>query len=227
MKNRIMAIALAAVMLFALAGCGSDGEVNTEEADNTAVKNEFVQFIGTDIPEAEKTETEVMTKYNSYFTEGESVDSDALLTDLTDNLIPKYSEFLASVDAIEVSTDEVKNLKTLYYDAMDTQYQALQKVQTALQNEDKDVQTEAQQLLSDAKTKYTAYNDAVYALAQQENITLEGEIGTTSTTELATETNTQAINPDEDNFDDGITITESSETEAASETASEEDTSGQ
>lgn len=204
MKNRVMMIVLAAAMLMSLAACGGSDTETTEAA--ASVKEEFVQFIGTDIPEAEKTETEVMTKYNSYFTEGESVDSDALLTDLTDNLIPKYSEFLASVDAIEVGTDEVKNLKTLYYDAMDTQYQALQKVQTALQNEDKDIQTEAQQLLTDAKTKYTAYNDAVYALAQQENVTLNGDLATTASTEaLSTEANTEAIDQNEDNFDDGVT----------------------
>lgn len=212
MKNKMMMIMLAVVMLVSLAACGgSDAETTAETA---SVKEEFIQFIGTDIPEAEKTETEVMEKYNSYFTEGESVDSDALLTDLTDNILPEYSEFLAGVDAIEVSTDEVKNLKTLYYDAMNAQYQALSKVQTALQNEDKDVQTEAQKLLADAKTKYTAYNDAVYELAQQENVTLNGELATTASTEaLSTEAGTEAIDPGDDSYDDGVTVDDGAEAE--------------
>ena len=50
---------------------------------------------------------------------------------------------------------------------MNTQYEAIQKVQAAVKNKDKDVQNEAKKLLSSAQSKYTAYNDAVYALAQK------------------------------------------------------------
>lgn len=106
--------------------------------------------------------------------EGTAVDTDALLKDLTDNLLPNYKTFLDDVQAIEVKTDEVKALKDQYYDAMNAQYEAMQKVEAAVKDKNKDIQTEAQKLLSDAQSKYTAYNDAVYALAQKENVTLNG-----------------------------------------------------
>lgn len=101
---------------------------------------------------------------------------------------------------------------------MNTQYQALQKVETAIKDKDKDVQTEAQKLLSDAQSKYTAYNDAVYALAQQENVTLKGEMATTATTEAGstTEANTEAIDPNEELVDD--TATSETDTVADSDT---------
>ena len=93
----------------------------------------------------------------------------------------------------------MKSLKDQYYDAMNAQYEAMQKVEAAVKDKNKDIQTEAQKLLSDAQSKYTAYNDAVYALAQKENVTLNGEIATTATSEAGstTEANTEAIDPSE------------------------------
>lgn len=146
MKRRLLMTMMVVVLAFSLAGCGSKKEDTTTETTTEAkseVKDEFIQFIGTDIPKVEADEAAVMKKYNAYFSEGTTIDTDALLKDLTDNIIPQYKAFLDSVQAIEVKTDEVKALKDQYYDAMNTQYEALQKVQTAVKDKNKDVQTEA------------------------------------------------------------------------------------
>lgn len=208
MKRRLLMTMMAMILVLSLAGCGSKKDEPTTATTEAAseVKDEFIQFIGTDIPKVEADEAAVMKTYNSYFAEGTTIDTDALLKDLTDNIIPKYKAFLDSVQAIEVKTDEVKTLKDQYYDAMNTQYEALQKVQAAVKDKDKDVQTTAKKLLSDAQSKYTAYNDAVYAFAQKENVTLNGEIATTATTEAGstTEANTEAIDPSEALTDEDV-----------------------
>lgn len=201
MKRRLLITMMAVALAFSLTGCGSKKEEQTTATTEAAseVKDEFIQFVGTDIPKVEKDEADVMNKYNAYFAEGTSVDTDALLKDLSENLLPKYKTFLDSVESIEVKTDEVMALKDQYYDAMNTQYEALQQVETAVKDNNKDLQTEAQKMLSDAQSKYTAYNDAVYALAQKENVTLNGEIATTATSEAGstTEADTEAIDPSE------------------------------
>lgn len=201
MKRRLLITMMAVALAFSLTGCGSKKEEQTTATTEAAseVKDEFIQFVGTDIPKVEKDEADVMNKYNAYFAEGTSVDTDALLKDLSENLLPKYKTFLDSVKSIEVKTDEVMALKDQYYDAMNTQYEALQQVETAVKDKNKDLQTEAQKMLSDAQSKYTAYNDAVYALAQKENVTLNGEIATTATSEAGstTEADTEAIDPSE------------------------------
>lgn len=201
MKRRLLITMMAVALAFSLTGCGSKKEEQTTATTEAAseVKDEFIQFVGTDIPKVEKDEADVMNKYNAYFAEGTSVDTDALLKDLSENLLPKYKTFLDSVKSIEVKTDEVMALKDQYYDAMNTQYEALQQVETAVKDKNKDLQTEAQKMLSDAQGKYTAYNDAVYALAQKENVTLNGEIATTATSEAGstTEADTEAIDPSE------------------------------
>ena len=192
MKRRLLMTMMAMVLAFSFTGCGNkkaDETTATTEAASE-VKDEFIKFVGTDIPKMDTEEAEIMKKFNSYFAEGTAVDTDALLKDLTDNLLPNYKTFLDDVQAIEVKTDEVKALKDQYYDAMTAQY---------VKDKNKDIQTEAQKLLSDAQSKYTAYNDAVYALAQKENVTLNGEIATTATSEAGstTEANTEAIDPSE------------------------------
>ncbi len=201
MKRRLLITMMAVALAFSFTGCGSKKEEQTTATTEAAseVKDEFIQFVGTDIPKVEKDEADVMNKYNAYFAEGTTVDTGALLKDLSENLLPKYKTFLDSVESIEVKTDEVKALKDQYYDAMNTQYEALQKVETAVKDKNKDLQTEAQKMLSDAQSKYTAYNDAVYALAQKENVTLNGEIATTATSEAGstTEADTEAIDPSE------------------------------
>lgn len=201
MKRRLLMTMMAMVLAFSFTGCGNkkaDETMATTEAASE-VKDEFIKFVGTDIPKMDTEEAEIMKKFNSYFAEGTAVDTDALLKDLTDNLLPNYKTFLDDVQAIEVKTDEVKALKDQYYDAMNAQYEAMQKVEAAVKDKNKDIQTEAQKLLSDAQSKYTAYNDAVYALAQKENVTLNGEIATTATSEAGstTEANTEAIDPSE------------------------------
>ncbi len=200
-SSRLLMTMMAMVLAFSFTGCGNkkaDETTATTEAASE-VKDEFIKFVGTDIPKMDTEEAEIMKKFNSYFAEGTAVDTDALLKDLTDNLLPNYKTFLDDVQAIEVKTDEVKALKDQYYDAMNAQYEAMQKVEAAVKDKNKDIQTEAQKLLSDAQSKYTAYNDAVYALAQKENVTLNGEIATTATSEAGstTEANTEAIDPSE------------------------------
>ena len=201
MKRRLLMTMMAMILAFSFTGCGNkkaDEATATTEAASE-VKDEFIKFVGTDIPKMDTEEAEIMKKFNSYFAEGTAVYTDALLKDLTDNLLPDYKTFLDDVQAIEVKTDEVKALKDQYYDAMNAQYEAMQKVEAAVKDKNKDIQTEAQKLLSDAQSKYTAYNDAVYALAQKENVTLNGEIATTATSEAGstTEANTEAIDPSE------------------------------
>ena len=203
MKRRLLMTMMAMVLAFSFTGCGNkkaDETTATTEAASE-VKDEFIKFVGTDIPKMDTEEAEIMKKFNSYFAEGTAVDTDALLKDLTDNLLPNYKTFLDDIQAIEVKTDEVKALKDQYYDAMNAQYEAMQKVEAAVKDKNKDIQTEAQKLLSDAQSMCIRdrYNDAVYALAQKENVTLNGEIATTATSEAGstTEANTEAIDPSE------------------------------
>ena len=121
MKRRLLMTMMAMVLVFSLAGCGSKKDEPTTAASTEAeseVKDELIQFIGTDIPKVEADEAAVMKSYNSYFAEGATIDTDTLLKDLTDNIIPKYKAFLDSVQAIELKTDEVKALRDQYYDAM-------------------------------------------------------------------------------------------------------------
>lgn len=207
MKRKLLITMMAVVLAFSCTACGDKKEdtQGTEAKAEISVKEEFVQFVGTDIPKADAKEAEIMNKFNSYFAEGSTIDADALLKDLSENIIPQYKAFLDEVQAIEVTTDDIKALKDKYITAMTNQYDALTKMETAMKDKNKDVQAEAEKLLEDAHTNYAAYCDAVSDIAKRENITLKGEMATTAATEATTEVNTQEIDVNQVMTDEVVT----------------------
>ncbi len=175
MKRKIL---LFTAMIFALASFTACGKEKNDE--EKSIKDDFIELVGTEIPSAEKKEIEAMNTYNGYFTEGSEIDTAALLADLENNIIPKYEEFMTSVEEIEVEYDEVLAIKELYYSAMDYQLQALKQVTEALKEEDADYQEEAASLLGQAEEKYAEYLAAVEGLASENNITIKNNSNITA-----------------------------------------------
>lgn len=196
MKRKILLFTAVILAFASFTACGK--EKNDEKK---SVKDDFIELIGTEIPEAEKKEIEAMNTYNGYFTEGSEVDTAALLADLENNIIPKYEEFMTSVEAIEVEYDEVLAIKELYYSSMDYQLQALKQVTEALKEEDADYQEEASSLLKQAEEKYAEYLAAVESLASENNITIKNN------------SNIAASNNDDSSETDSETETASTEAE--------------
>lgn len=168
MKRKILLFTAMIVALASFTACGK--EKNDEQK---SVKDDLIELVGTEIPDAEKKEIEAMNTYNGYFTGKSEVDTAALLADLENTIIPKYEEFMTSVEAIEVEFDEVLAIKELYYSSMDYQLQALRQVAEALKEEDADYQDEAASLLEQAEGKYAEYLAAVESLASENNITIK------------------------------------------------------
>ena len=56
MKRRLLITMMAVALAFSLTGCGSKKEEQTTATTEAAseVKDEFIQFVGTDIPKVEK-----------------------------------------------------------------------------------------------------------------------------------------------------------------------------
>ena len=99
MKRRLLMTMMAMVLAFSFTGCGNkkaDETTATTEAASE-VKDEFIKFVGTDIPKMDTEEAEIMKKFNSYFAEGTAVDTDALLKDLPDNLLEGNGHRRASI----------------------------------------------------------------------------------------------------------------------------------
>ncbi len=167
MKKKLILLALVTLSLVTFAACGK----KKEEAPT--LKEDFIELVQVEIPEAEKNEIAIMTTYNNYFKNGSEIDTGVLLSDLENNIIPKYEEFLKQVQTIETDFDEVKAVKDQYYTAMDYQLKALNKVKDALKEEEADYQAEAGELLKKAEEEYDKYLAAVNDIAMQNNITIK------------------------------------------------------
>ncbi|MGN0395336.1 MAG: hypothetical protein ACI4EF_08235 [Coprococcus sp.] len=166
MRQKLLLFAIAALMILSCTACGKE-----KNKEKKSVRDDFVKLIGTDIPEVEKKEIEIMNTYNGYFT-GDKVDTEALLSGLENSILPQYEEFLKSIEAISVDNEEVKAVKELYYSSMDYQFQALKKVDEALKENKTDYQTEASELLRQAEDKYAEYKTAVEKMAVDNNVTI-------------------------------------------------------
>lgn len=169
MKKLLYFLCLMFSMVFVFAGCSNKGDdVQVTEAD------ELIQMLNKDIPAIQGQELSAMDTYNSYFTEGTTIDKDAFLSDLNDSIIPEYEEFMTNLTALSYETEQVQECYQLYYSSMEAQHQALLKVQLALTEENEDYQSEAAGYLETAKTDYESYKEKVSQVAAENNILING-----------------------------------------------------
>lgn len=162
MKKYFKATLLLAIMMFCLTGCGKD-----------KIKDDLYSFLSEELPAVQEKQVEAVNTYNEYFS-AEDMDSAQLLTLLNDTILPEYEEYMTELNAIEVSTDEVKTIKEKYVESAQYQYDAMKTVKDAIENADSDKLTEANDLLEKAKTSLNEYNTQVVELAEAHNITIQG-----------------------------------------------------
>ncbi len=166
MKQKKLLLLIFSFVLLIASACGKEKKV-----EKNSIRDEFVKLIGTEIPRAEETEREAMNAYNGYFT-GDKVDTEALLAELENYIIPKYEKFMSDIEAIAVDYKENETIKEMYYSSMDYQFQALKKVTESLKNRSADYQSDAADLMKQAETKYAEYKMAVENMALQNNVML-------------------------------------------------------
>lgn len=163
----VVAVLLCVMAMLAFSACGSKNKGQT-----VSVEEDFASLLNDKIPAVEKDEVDAMTRYNSYFLDSETLDTEAFLKDLQDTIVPKYELFLDNVKKITVDTQEVRDLYDLYYNAMELQYGAILKVHDALKEGNSDYRDEAYDLLRQASEKYQEFQNEVKKFADRYDITL-------------------------------------------------------
>ena len=82
--------------------------------------------------------------------------------------------YINSLTAIEVSTDEVKNLKDLYLQSAQKQLDAMNKVAAAINEENPDYLTEADSLIKESEDLILQYQTQLRTLALDNDIVING-----------------------------------------------------
>lgn len=175
MKKKLYIITLVALALCLFTGCGKKKEETTEDP-NKALKDEVVEFVNNKLPAIEKDRDNAVAIYNSYF-ESEDVDLEQFSTELQGTAIPAMQTYVDNLTAIEVSTDEVKALKDLYLQSATKQLEAMNKVAAAINEENPDYLSEADQLIKESEDLILQYQTQLRTLAMDNNIVVNGSFG--------------------------------------------------
>lgn len=187
MKKFISKILIMSVVCVLLTGCGK----KEEKVDN-AVKDDLVEFVSVELVSVQEERDSAIEQYNEYFSK-EGVSPDEFLTTLELETVPKLTSYIDKLNALEVSTDEVKELKELFVNSTNKQLEAMNFVVIALKDKDTESLNKATTCLDESKTFLSQYEAKLKQLANDYDVEIVGEFTTiqdveqTSTEQTSTE----------------------------------------
>jgi hypothetical protein len=173
MKKKIYGVLLTLAFAGLITGCGKSEEEPQSEAETSPVKDEIVSFVNDDLASIQSDRNDAVEIYNSYFSQ-DKVDLDKFKSDLEDTAIPKMKDYVDSLSLIEPESDEVKNLKELYYMGAELQYEAMVMVSSALDTENPEFLTQANELISQSESYITQYESQLRLLTVDYDIDVNG-----------------------------------------------------
>ncbi len=149
------------LLVFGLTGCGKEVNPITDDLKNYLEQIVLIQSI----------HDSAVNAYNSYFN-NDDISSNDLVVIIDEQVIVGFEEYIEKLDAIETTTDEVTNLKTMYTDSVKLQYDAMVIVSGAIDEKNTEKLSEASTMLSDATYKYDEYKTQLKKLAEENSISL-------------------------------------------------------
>lgn len=159
------------IILFTLllSGCFSD-----------PVQDELLSYLNEDLSKITNLEASAIAAYDSVT--GANYSSDQELYDvLLDEVIPTYQEFADNLEAIKLETDEVREVHEGYIEGVNLQYNAFNKIVTALEQQDRVMIEDANVMLDEARKLLRDFNHSIEKLADEHNVELTESLETGST----------------------------------------------
>lgn len=169
MKKKILAITLLFSLTAALCSCGK--ESTSEETTENLVKKDVVEFVSEELPAIKEQRDSAIGIYNSYFA-NENPDVEAFKQSLKNDAIPGMEKYLENLNAIETSTEPVTELKSIYCQSAQRQYDAMKMVLSALEGENAEYLTQAQNLVGESEEFMKQYKDKLNSIASENDITI-------------------------------------------------------
>ncbi|MDD6401650.1 MAG: hypothetical protein PUG10_08600 [Lachnospiraceae bacterium] len=171
MKKKIIAITMMLSMAAALCSCGKEQSQETTTTENL-VKKDVIEFVSTELPSIKAKRDSAIGIYNSYFA-NDNADVDAFVVSLKNDAIPGMEQYLQDLNAIETETDDVTQLKALYAQSAQRQYDAMKMVLSALEGDNADYLTQAENLVSESNELMKQYNDMLNSVASENGIIIK------------------------------------------------------
>ena len=131
------------------------------------VQDDLLDYINNDVTEVGQLEDEVIALYEKARNSGNDY---TMYQILKNEVIPKSQELISKAEAIEVETEEVKEVHELFLDAINKEKQALTLMLSALENQDYTVMTQANEKLHESRRLKREYKASINKLAEEHNV---------------------------------------------------------
>ena len=168
MKKKAYIAILTLALACTFAACGKKDD-KTEDT-TVSVKEDVVEFVNEELPTIKADHDSAIATYNAYFAEGNQQAIAEYKTTLQDNAIPTMESCISKIEAIEVATDEVTDLKNTYLHSVQKEYEAMKMVVSAIDGENPDYLTQADSLISEAATLMGEYQTKLQTIANEQGI---------------------------------------------------------
>lgn len=164
MKKKVYIAMLTIALAGLVSGCGK------KEEATASVKEDVIEFVNEELPAARTDHDSAVNLYNAYFAEGSDEDLDAYKSTLQDTAIPTMEKCIQTISAIEVETEEVQALKDAYLQSAQKECEAMKMVVSAIDGQNEDYLTQADNLISEAATLMRDYQTKLQTIAQEQGI---------------------------------------------------------
>lgn len=194
MKKKIYLTLLTVIMACSLFGCGKKKEegITTTEDPKAAVREDIFEFVNQELPSIKADRDNAISIYNSYF-QTENVDLEQFLAELDSKAIPGMNDYMAKLQAIEVSSNEVSNIKAIYVQSSQKQLDAMNMVASAIREQNPEYLSQADLLIKESKDLLASFESELKVLAANYDITVNGTFTSNTAAEAPTEASTEAV----------------------------------
>lgn len=172
MKKIIIFVSLMTVAACGLVGCGKDKSKGQESKD-VSVQQDIVEFVNEEVPAIRTYRDSAIATYNSYFEES-NMDTDTFLQELTTSAMPDMQTFIDKLEDVDIDTAEVEELRGLYVSSAQKQYDAMELVTKAIQEENPDYLTQADLLIAEAENLLSQYESQLKLLCIDYDVEING-----------------------------------------------------
>ncbi len=155
-------ILYAVIAIAALAACGDP------------VQKDLINYYNTELPKITQLEEDAMAAYAGIA--GPNYQNDSVMyTVLKETVIPKYSEFYTSLQAIKPATSEVQKMHGEYVEAAKDQLEAFKLIIEAIDKQDEEVIKVANGDFDKAKIAMDEWKAEFEEIRNKHGLVMEGE----------------------------------------------------
>lgn len=133
------------------------------------VTEEIVSYINGDLKQLSEEEVRLNQAYESV-TGNNSVDDETTYNKLSDEIIPGYVEYIKKVEAVNIKSQELKDVHEIYIEAINIQHSALTIILSGLENGDYDKIDEANTKLTEARKMMRDYQSELTKLMDKYHV---------------------------------------------------------